>query len=31
VIGIAVIAAGAALYFLSRVISKKKEAPPGDR
>jgi amino acid transporter len=31
VIGIAVIAAGVGLYFLSRVNPRKKEAPPGDR
>jgi len=31
VIGFAVIAAGAGLYFLSRVIPRKEEAPPEDR
>ncbi|HXR09672.1 MAG TPA: APC family permease, partial [Candidatus Acidoferrales bacterium] len=31
VIGIAVIAAGVGLYFLSRVIPRKKEVPPEDR
>ncbi|MGA7796106.1 MAG: APC family permease [Candidatus Acidiferrales bacterium] len=31
VIGIVVIVAGVGLYFLSRVIPRKKEAPPRDR
>ena len=31
VIGIAVIAAGAGLYFLSNMIARKKEGPPEDR
>jgi hypothetical protein len=31
VIGIGVIAAGVGLYFLSRVIPRKRETPPGDR